>query len=69
MEALRLARELKPYFGVAKVGLELYSAVGPDSILALSQEGYSVFADLKLHDIPTTVVERPGWWEPSGPPT
>ena len=28
VEALRLARELRPWFGVAKVGLELYSAVG-----------------------------------------
>ena len=26
------ARELRPWFGVAKVGLELYSAVGPDAI-------------------------------------
>lgn len=55
VEALRLARELKPVFGVVKVGLELYSAVGPDAILALTQEGFAVFADLKLHDIPTTV--------------
>ena len=33
--ALRLARELQPWFGVAKVGLELYSAAGPDAIVAL----------------------------------
>src|SRR5262245_34591484 len=55
VEATRLARELRPYFGVAKVGLELYSAVGPDAILAMSDQGFRVFADLKLHDIPTTV--------------
>jgi orotidine-5'-phosphate decarboxylase len=53
--AIRLARELKPYFGVAKVGLELYSAVGPDAIGALAEMGYDVFVDVKLHDIPTTV--------------
>ncbi len=53
--ALRLARSLKPWFGVAKVGLELYSAVGPDAVGALADLGYGVFADLKLHDIPTTV--------------
>jgi len=53
--ALRLARELRPWFGVAKVGLELYSAVGPDAIGSLSDLGYEVFCDLKLHDIPTTV--------------
>jgi len=53
--ALRLARELRPWFGVAKVGLELYSATGPDMVGALTDLGYQVFADLKFHDIPTTV--------------
>ncbi len=53
--AARLARTLRPWFGVAKVGLELYSAVGPDSISAMKDLGYDVFVDLKLCDIPTTV--------------
>ena len=53
--ALRLARELQPWFGVAKVGLELYSAAGPDVVGALMDLGYEVFCDLKFHDIPTTV--------------
>jgi orotidine-5'-phosphate decarboxylase len=53
--ATRTARELQPYFGVAKIGLELYSAAGPDAISSLTEMGYEVFADLKLHDIPTTV--------------
>ncbi len=53
--AIRLGRELKDYFGVAKIGLELYSAAGPEAIGAISDLGYSVFLDLKLHDIPTTV--------------
>lgn len=53
--ALRSARELKPWFGVAKVGLELYSASGPDVVGALLDMGYEVFCDLKFHDIPTTV--------------
>ena len=55
VEAIRLARELRPWFGVAKVGLELFSAGGPDAIGALADLGYEVFLDLKLHDIPTTV--------------
>lgn len=55
VEATRLAREMRPWFGVAKVGLELYSAVGPDVIAPLRDLGYDVFVDLKLHDIPTTV--------------
>lgn len=53
--ALRLARELHPWFGVAKVGLELYTAAGPDAVTALANLGYDVFLDLKMHDIPTTV--------------
>jgi orotidine-5'-phosphate decarboxylase len=53
--ALRLGRELRPWFGTVKVGLELYSSVGPDAVTALGDLGYDVFADLKFYDIPTTV--------------
>jgi orotidine-5'-phosphate decarboxylase len=53
--ALRIGRQLKPYFGVAKVGLELYTAAGPEVIGTLAELGYGVFLDLKLHDIPNTV--------------
>jgi len=53
--AIRLGRQLKDYFGVAKIGLELYSAAGPEAIGAMTDLGYRVFLDLKLHDIPTTV--------------
>jgi len=53
--ALRLAKRVQPYFRVAKVGLELFSAAGPDAIGAVSQLGYDVFLDVKLHDIPNTV--------------
>ncbi|MDW3218831.1 MAG: orotidine-5'-phosphate decarboxylase [Acidimicrobiales bacterium] len=53
--AIRLGRELNDYFGVAKIGLELYSAAGPEAIGAVADLGYKVFLDLKLHDIPTTV--------------
>jgi orotidine-5'-phosphate decarboxylase len=55
VEALRLADQLEPYFGVAKVGLELFSAEGPEAVSALVERGWRVFLDVKLHDIPTTV--------------
>jgi len=55
VEALRLARLLRPWFGVAKVGLELYCAAGPDAVSSLTDAGFEVFVDLKLLDIPTTV--------------
>ncbi len=53
--ASRLARELRPWFGIAKVGLELFTAAGPEVIQLLIDDGYEVFCDLKLADIPTTV--------------
>jgi orotidine-5'-phosphate decarboxylase len=53
--AQRLARQLQPWFGVAKVGLELYTAAGPESVASMVDAGFSVMLDLKLHDIPTTV--------------
>lgn len=55
--ASRLAKALKPWFGVVKVGLELYSAEGPEAITTMAALGYDVFADIKLHDIPSTVAK------------
>ncbi len=55
VQATRLARSVEEYFGVVKVGLELYSAAGPDAISTFVDHGFKVFADLKLCDIPTTV--------------
>jgi orotidine-5'-phosphate decarboxylase len=53
--AEQLAKEVAPWFGVAKVGLELYSAAGPEAIARMRALDLDVFADIKLHDIPTTV--------------
>src|SRR5699024_2552998 len=55
-EAVRLGRLLRPHFGVAKIGLELFTTVGPEAIDAFTALGFDVFVDLKLHDIPTTVA-------------
>jgi orotidine-5'-phosphate decarboxylase len=53
--ALALAELLRPFFSVAKVGLELFVAEGPDVVRAMTGEGFDVFLDLKLYDIPNTV--------------
>jgi orotidine-5'-phosphate decarboxylase len=39
-----------------KVGLELYLAAGDAIVATLRERGYSVFLDLKIHDIPNTVA-------------
>lgn len=38
-----------------KIGLELFSAEGPDVVKTVTGLGKKVFLDLKLHDIPRTV--------------
>lgn len=53
--AVRLAGDLHRWFGIAKVGLELFGAAGPDAVRTLRDMGFDVFVDLKLHDIPNTV--------------
>lgn len=55
-EARRLAETLDPWFGIVKIGLELFSASGATAVDELAAPGRRLFVDLKLHDIPTTVA-------------
>ena len=55
-EAVRLAVRLGPAGGFVKVGLELFSAAGPDVVADMKAAGRDVFLDLKDHDIPNTVA-------------
>ncbi|HEY0826735.1 MAG TPA: orotidine-5'-phosphate decarboxylase [Bacilli bacterium] len=54
-EAKQLLNKLRGIPCYVKVGMQLFYAAGPDFILYLKSEGYRVFLDLKLHDIPNTV--------------
>lgn len=49
----RLDGELK----WVKVGLQMFTAHGPDWVREIADRGYRVFLDLKLHDIPHTVAK------------
>ena len=44
----------KPYL---KVGMELYYKEGAPMVRELKEQGYKIFLDLKLHDIPNTVYK------------
>lgn len=56
-EAKELVCELKDYVGMFKVGLQLFTAVGPDVFKMIEQEGSKVYFDGKYHDIPNTVAK------------
>ena len=53
--AVRMARRVAPHVGAFKVGLGLLHSVGPGVASALVDLGRPVFADAKLHDIPSQV--------------
>lgn len=54
--ALELVGRLEGACRWLKVGMELYYAAGNSLVEELRGRGYSIFLDLKLHDIPNTVA-------------
>jgi orotidine-5'-phosphate decarboxylase len=56
-KALALVSVLSGAVSTYKIGLQLYTAAGPEIVRALAATGASVFLDLKLHDIPNTVAK------------
>ena len=44
----------KPF---VKIGMELFYGAGPEIVREIKQRGHKIFLDLKLHDIPNTVMK------------
>jgi len=56
-EAAPLLRQLRGTLKWVKIGLQMFTAHGPDYVRAVAAEGFNIFLDLKLHDIPNTVAK------------
>jgi orotidine-5'-phosphate decarboxylase len=55
-QARQLVRSLGNAVVHYKIGLQLFTAEGPEFVRELCRSGKKVFLDLKLHDIPNTVA-------------
>src|SRR5260370_29526446 len=56
-QALELVQQLRDKISLFKIGLQLYTAEGPETVRAVLATGAKLFLDLKLHDIPNTVAK------------
>ena len=55
-KALELVKQLRDQISFFKIGLQLYTAEGPEIVRAVLATGSKVWLDLKLYDIPNTVA-------------
>ena len=55
-QALALVEQLRDKISFFKIGLQLYTAQGPEIVRVVLATGVKIFLDLKLHDIPDTVA-------------
>ncbi len=46
--------DCKPF---VKIGMELFYSAGPEIVKEIKSRGHKIFLDLKLHDIPNTVMK------------
>ena len=55
--AAPILRQMRGQVRWVKVGLQLFTAYGPNYVREVAGMGFNVFLDLKLHDIPNTVAK------------
>ena len=65
--ATDIARAVRSHAGGVKLGLEFFSAQGPEGVRRIADLGLPIFLDLKLHDIPNTVAKAVGALAPLSP--
>jgi orotidine-5'-phosphate decarboxylase len=55
--ATEIAGAVRDHAGGVKLGLEFFSAQGPQGVRRIADLGLPIFLDVKLHDIPNTVAK------------
>jgi len=56
-QAAPILRQLRGNLRWVKIGLQMFTAYGPDYVKSIADDGFNIFLDLKLHDIPNTVAK------------
>jgi orotidine-5'-phosphate decarboxylase len=56
-EAAPILRQLRGQLRWVKLGLQMFTAYGPNYVREVADQGFDIFLDLKLHDIPNTVAK------------
>ncbi len=55
--AAPILRQLRGQLRWVKLGLQMFTAYGPNYVREVAGMGFNIFLDLKLHDIPNTVAK------------